>query len=110
VYACKQFGVNDEIIKHMKRIIKTRQLPQTKLKILAEECKIEFKITLENCKTVTYKPVGEVLYSIPLYLIDNHYLLREGVNVSPYFIKHYDEIINNEKLKNWSLEEKHFIY
>jgi hypothetical protein len=34
VYACKQAGVDAETILNLKRIIKTRQFPQTKLKLL----------------------------------------------------------------------------
>jgi hypothetical protein len=46
VYACRQAGVDDDVIQNMKRLIKTRQLPQTKLKVLAEELGIQFEVTL----------------------------------------------------------------
>jgi hypothetical protein len=46
VYACRQAGVDDDLILNMKRLIKTRQLPQTKLKVLAYELGIRFKVKL----------------------------------------------------------------
>jgi hypothetical protein len=109
VYACKQAGVDAETILNMKRLFKTRQLPQTKLKILAEECKIRFEIKLDNKMAKVYEPKGEHRYSIELYLIENHYLLNERIEMSPYFIQHYEEIMKNEKIKNWSLKKKQLI-
>jgi hypothetical protein len=110
VYACKHAGVDDKTINDLKRIIKTRQLPQTKLKILAEECEIEFQIMLENTNVKVYKPKYEPRYSIKLYLIENHYLLKESFPVSLYFIKNYEAIMNDQHIKNWPLEDKMRIY
>jgi hypothetical protein len=110
VYACKQAGVDDETVNYMNRISKTTQLPQTKLKILAEECEIEFQITLENTNVKVYKPKCEPRYTVKLYLIENHYLLKESVPVTLYFIKNYDAIMNDERVKNWPLEDKMRIY
>jgi hypothetical protein len=109
VYACRQAGVDPETILNMKRIIKTRQLPQTKLKQLAEECGIEIDVTLENSQRKTYRCGRTNATHVSLYLIENHYLLKDKVAVSPYFIKHYDAIMKNEKLKNWSLAQKQLV-
>jgi hypothetical protein len=53
--------------------MKTRQIPQTILKILAQECAQEFQITLENTNVMIYKPKKEPRYTINLYLIENDY-------------------------------------
>jgi hypothetical protein len=106
VYACKQAGVDDETINYMKRIIKTRQLLQTKLNILAEECEIEFQITLEKTNLKIYKPKCEPRFVVKLYLMENYYLLKESVPVSIYFIENYHAIMNDERAKNWPLEDK----
>jgi hypothetical protein len=61
----------------MKRVIKTRQLPQTKLKHLAEECGIEFEVKLENSKTKIHKSTLTGAQRVYLLKIDNHYLLND---------------------------------
>jgi hypothetical protein len=109
VYACRQAGVDDDVIQNMKRLIKTRQLPQTKLKVLAEELGIQFEVSLWDGDKKIYKPKGEVRYTVKLYLIENHYLLNEKIPVSPYFRKHYEEIMNCKKLEKWTLAEKQLI-
>jgi hypothetical protein len=94
VYACRQAGVDDDLILNMKRFIMTRQLPQTKLKVMAEELGVQFEVTLWDGDKKIYKPKGEVRCMVKLYLIENYYLIKDRIAISPYFIKHYEEIMN----------------
>jgi hypothetical protein len=110
IWACKMGGVDQETIDHMKYVIKTRYLPQSSLKIIAKECKIEFRVRLENKKLKTYKPDEEPKFILNLLLIDGHYMINEEVRIAPYFINHYDAIMNHAKLSKWTFPEKQLIH
>ena len=116
VYACIQAGVSSDIIDRMRDIIRTRAFPQHRLQKLADETGIKFnvriaylnsdeKIATKN-KYETYAPTTEPVTTINLVLIDGHYCLDEDVPVSPFFIKHYDDIIKKLPSKEISYLQK----
>ena len=105
IYACKQAGVEQDIIDRMREIIRVRSFPQSKLKEIANEVNITFKVKmvyLDDDKNTTttkdkyalYEPSSESKskQTIELLLIDGHYCLNEKVPVSKFFIEHYNEI------------------
>ena len=103
VYACIQAGVSSDIIDRMRDVIRTRAFPQSRLQKLSDETGLEFRVRMaslnseEKSKTSnryeTYTPKTEPVATINLVLIEGHYCLDEDIPVSPFFIKHYDDII-----------------
>ncbi len=121
IYACIKAGVDADIIDHMREIIRVRAFPQSKLQTIANETSIVFTVTVVDInsettaknKKFTYKPktittdgsytdIDAVpLYNVNLVLIDGHYMLNENINVSTFFIQHYEDIVKT--CKDWTL-------
>ena len=91
IYACKQFGVDQDIIDHMKDIIKTKSFTMSKLKEIAQDTGVGFYLEEVNGRHHKIGPQDNIV--VPLLLMNEHYMLNEKVRISPYFIKHYYEII-----------------
>ncbi|KAI5545063.1 organellar and viral DNA polymerase type B, partial [Trichomonas vaginalis G3] len=94
VYACIKAGVEEEIIDHMREIIRTRDFPQNKLQEISDATNLEFHIKVgyftesKNNKTITHMPAnGEIKQTIELLLVDDHYMLNERLPMTTYFIK-----------------------
>ncbi len=102
IYACKQFGVANDIIDQMKDIIKVKSFTMSKLKDIARECGISFYVEEKDGRHHKIGSMDNVV--VPLLLLENHYMLNERINVSTYYINHYDEINNDPKIKDKSIE------
>ena len=102
IYACKQYGVSQDIIDHMKDIIKTKSFTMSKLKEIANDTNIGFYLEEVNGRHHKIGPQDGVV--IPLLLMNEHYMLNEKVKISPYFIKHYEEIIADPVAKKKKME------
>ena len=112
IYACRQAGVDDDRIDKMREIIKDRSFPQAKLKEIAEELNITFKVKIvylhkasTKDKYITYEPSTKAsVQTIQLLLIDEHYCLNESVPVTRYFIQHYKEVMKMNEKTNMNSE------
>lgn len=103
--------LTEDELKMLISFIKTRYVPQTVLKEIAELFKIHI-----NC--MTYYENGKVSHSdygedykelryIKILIYNNHYILNEKVMVSDFYIKHYNEINKDNRFKNHS--RKHLL-
>ena len=115
VYACIKAGVEEEIIDHMREIIRTRDFPQNKLQEISDATNLEFHIKVgyftesKNNKTITHTPAnGEIKQTIELLLVDDHYMLNERLPMTTYFIKNYNEIL--KVCGGWNIEKQMKIY
>ena len=105
VYACIQAGVDENIINHIREIVRTRAFPQSKLQKIVDETGLEFVVRIvylqsesseRSTKNLyqTYTPSNKnPIQSLKLVLLDGHYLLDEDIPVSTFFIKNYENII-----------------
>ena len=107
IYACKQFGLSTDIIDHMKDIIKVKHFSLSKLKEISEDTGITFIVEeKDGRKHIQGNQKGTV---VPLLLYENHYMLNERVKISPYYIKHLQEISIDKKASQWPLEKRQII-
>ncbi len=107
IYACKQFGLSDDIIDHMKDIIQVKSISKSKLKDIAKECNISFYLEEKDGRHHKIGTMNNVV--IPLLLLENHYMLNERIKVSTYYVNHCDEIENDPKISDRSIEWKQTI-
>ena len=81
--------------------IKTKSVPREELKNIAETfkthiiCKVHY-----NEKTSTREFGKEYERKIKLHILGNHYILDKDVNVTPFYIKHYEQINSDVRFKN----------
>ena len=130
--------LNEDQINHLREIIRVRSFPQSKIQIIANELNIIFKVNIcyineeTHNKSFTYTPDAastrgflrgtqeeaqsaeeneqntETLKQINLLLIDGHYMLNEYLNMSSFFIEHYEEII--KMCPSWTIDKMSKIY
>lgn len=108
IYACKQYGLPQDIIDHMKDIIKCKYFRMTKLKQISEETGVSFYVEEKHCRHHQYGPKDNK-YNVPLLLFENHYMLNERVKISPYYVKHINEINSDKLASKRPLESKQLI-
>ena len=95
IYACVQAGIDKETVDQMRSIIKCQSFPMTKLQSIADLLPITFIVNNVYSKhNYVYKSKDKNARTIKLLLMHNHYMLDEHVEVSPFFIKNYKDIIN----------------
>ena len=107
IYACKQFGLDQDIIDHMKDIIKVKHFSLAKLKQIAEDTGVTFLVEEKDGRKHTQGDGKGII--VPLLMYENHYMLNERVKISPYYIKHIDEINADRKVSKWEQEKKQII-
>ena len=108
IYACKQYGLPQDIIDHMKDIIKCKYFRMTKLKQIAEETGVSFYVEEKHCRHHQYGSKDNK-YNVPLLLFENHYMLNERVKISPYYVKHINEINADRLASKRPLETRQLI-
>lgn len=108
IYACKQYGLPQDIIDHMKDIIKCKYFKMTKLKQIAEETGVSFYVEEKHCRHHQYGPKDNK-YNVPLLLFENHYMLNERVKISPYYVRHINEINADRLASKRPLETRQLI-
>jgi hypothetical protein len=106
IYACKQYGLPQDIIDHMKEIIKTKSFTLKKLKVIAEDTNIGFDVE-DNCRHHRIGNQDGVV--VPLMLFKEHYMLNERVKISPYYIRNYYEIESDPTCKKKKLEDRQLV-
>ncbi len=107
IYACKQYGLSQDIIDHMKDIIKVKHFSLSKLKEIAADTGITFIVEeKDGRKHIQGDNKG---ITIPLLLFENHYMLNERVKISPYYIKHIHEINADKNASKWDINKKQII-
>ncbi|EAX88487.1 hypothetical protein TVAG_209380 [Trichomonas vaginalis G3] len=111
IYACIEAGVDENTIDHMREMIRVKDFPMMKIKVIAKETGIKFHVIKYNPDysnySYTFEPDGEPRMTIELLLMNDHYMLNEKVPISTMFIKDYDNIC--QVCKDWSLEKKMLI-
>ena len=91
IYALRQAGLEEEKLKVLKLKCNMREIPQCQLKNICKELKIKIKIKQisSHSSDLVYGTEGK-LYS--LGLLEKHYFLNEDINVSTFYVKHYNEL------------------
>ena len=92
VYACIQSGLSESIIDDLIHSVKKRSIAMADIPKIANSCGLKFRIKFEDG---SHKVIGSGTNTVKLLLMKNHYMLDERVKVSPYYIKHRDEIIKS---------------
>ena len=107
IYACKQYGISQDIIDHMKDIIKTKSFTMSKLKEISKDIDIGFIIEEKDGRH--HKIGNQDGVVVPLLLMNEHYMLNERVKIAPYYIKHYYDILADKVAMKKSLEDRQLI-
>ncbi len=105
IYACKMAGVDVDTLSHMRNVIQTRSFTIEKLKDISRECGINFTIRDEGKRKHTITK-GNGRYTVKLVLMHNHYMIDERVPLSPYYIRHIEEIRKSKQLRYWKKSDK----
>ena len=105
VYACQMVGLNNDLINDMRYSIQKRSLTHQDIRKLATNEKLDLRIHIkEPDKSYYINPNGK--NEVRLVLMNNHYMIDEKVNVSPYYILHRKEIMNDRITRYWKREDK----
>ena len=107
IYACKQYGLPQDIIDHMKDIIKVKHFSLAKLKEIAKETGVTFLVEEKDGRKHTQGDGKGII--VPLLLYQNHYMINERIKISPYYVKHIHEINADKNASKWILEKKQII-
>ena len=103
VYACQQAGLNEDIINELRYSFHKRSMSNKEIKQAAEDC--DLKLTIKELdRSYVINPSGN--NSVKLVLMNNHYMINDKVNVSPYYILHKQEIIKDPKARFWKQSDK----
>ena len=106
IYACRMAGVEEGVINNMRMCIHKRSFGLIDIQRVADECGLRFEIKTDN-KLLTFSPKGGgEKKTIRMYLLEGHYMIREKVRVSPYFIEHRSEILKDKSLSGWTMMDK----
>ena len=103
IYACAMSGLDMKILDDLRYNIQKRSIATTDITKAAKECDLRIRVKLENGKSYY---VGNGSHNINLLLMKNHYMVNERVKVSPYYVKHRDEINSDRIAKFWKLEDR----
>ena len=103
IYACAMAGLDSKILDDLRYNIQKRSIATSDITRAAKECDLKIKVKLENGQSYY---VGNGSHEIKLLLMNHHYMVNERVKVSPYYIKHRDEINSDRNTKYWKLEER----
>lgn len=97
IYACRMHGVNEQTLNDMRYCIHKRSFGMVDIKNISSELGLSFIISTgeKNIK------IGNGDNPIEMILMNNHYMLNEKVSVTPYYIRHREEIIKNPSIKYW---------
>ena len=105
IYACQQAGLDDALINELRYSILKRSMTHQDLTRIAKDEKFKLKIHIKEPKrSYTINSSGTI--ELNLVLLHNHYMIDEGVDVSPYYIKHRKEINYDPIARYWKREDK----
>ena len=103
IYACRMSGLDNSLINEMLYSIHKRSISGADISNIAKLCDLKIHIK-ELSRSYVINSSGK--HEIKMVLMHNHYMVDERVNVSPYYIKHKNEILANPKTKFWKREDK----
>ena len=106
IYACAMAGLNDNVLDDLRYNIQKRSIATSDITKAAEAC--DLKIRIKSADGHNYC-IGNGSQNVKLLLMYNHYMVNERVKVSPYYIKHRDEINSDKVAKYWKLEDRMLI-
>jgi hypothetical protein len=91
IFALRNAGLEEEKLKVLKLKCNMREIPQCELKNICNELKIRI-IIKQITKHKNDQKYGTEGPEYKLGLLEKHYFLNEDINVSTYYVKHYDEL------------------
>jgi len=91
IFALRNAGLEEEKLKVLKLKCNMREIPQCELKNICNELKIRIRIK-QITKHKDDQKYGTEGPEYKLGLLEKHYFLNEDINVSTYYVKHYDEL------------------
>lgn len=103
VYACQMAGLGDDLIDDLRYSIHKRSLSHKDIHDIAIKHNLKLHIK-EPGRSYYINPSGTT--EVPLVLMNNHYMIDEKVNVSPYYILHKHEILKDKVTRYWIKEDK----
>jgi hypothetical protein len=98
IFALRNAGLEEEKLKVLKLKCNMREIPQCELKNICNELKIRIRIK-QITKHKDDQKYGSEGPEYKLGLLEKHYFLNEDLNVSTYYVKHYDELKKISKQK-----------
>ncbi len=105
IYACRMAELNDYIIDEMRCCIRKRSFGIRDIKEIAIKCNIKFIIKKQDGRNKVINKDGET--TVKLLLFEDHYMINEKVAISPYYLKHREQI--NRDCRYWKLCDKMLI-
>ena len=87
--------------------IKAKHFSLSKLKDIADLTGVTFLVEEKDGRKHKQGDGQGVI--IPLLLYEKHYMLNERIKVSPYYIKHFEEINTDKNASKWPLERRQLI-
>ena len=109
IYACRMAGLTEDIINDMRYGIHKRSFGTIDIKRVSDSTGIAFDIKTES-KNIYIKPSGkEVTRTIKLLLFHNHYMIREKIPISPFYIRNRMEINRDPICSKWSVADRMLI-
>ena len=103
VYACAMSGLSDDVLNDLRYSIHKRSLSHQDIHELAKLFDLKLHIKELN-RSYWINSLGSI--EVKLVLMNNHYMIDEKANVSPYYILHRQEIMNDKVTKYWKKEDK----
>ena len=103
VYACQMAGLDNDLINELRYSFHKRSMTHKEIKQAASVCDLKLHIK-EPERSYVINPSGS--HDVKLVLMFNHYMIDEKVSVSPYYILHKDEILNDRNTKYWKRTDK----
>lgn len=103
VFACQQSGLDEQLLNELRQSFHKRSMANKEIKQAADICNLKLHIKeLDRSYVINSSGIHEVR----LVLIHNHYMVDDKVNVSPYYILHKQEILNDRVARFWKKEDK----
>ena len=90
LYAFRLLGMEETKLNELKLLFKTREIPQNKLKELAEKLKICIELKNDTRNEINIYGCGEEVYK--LGLLEQHYFINEPIKISKFCMENYYEI------------------
>ena len=106
IYACAMAGLDDKILDDLRYSIQKRSIAMADITRAAKECDLKIRLKLADGSV---KHIGNGSHELSLLLMENHYMVNERVKVSPYYIKHRDEINKDRSARFWSIKDRMLI-
>lgn len=93
---------NEEQLKLLKSMIKTRTVPKTQLKNIAKFFNIYIKINIyyEDSKESHDEFGDKSNKKISILVVHGHYMLKSKVPVTKFYLNNYDKVNNDSRFKN----------